>query len=259
MGGLHENGGLAEGIATNADEPYARRMSEGITNRYRELFDTGRNTDRTVFFSDAVMAIAMTLLVLEIRIPDVPGDRLWQAIVGEWDTISAYLLSFVIIGMNWIFHHRKFVAIGRYDAGLQWINLLFLLFIAVLPLPTRMLSEYGANRVAVICYAGVLSATALAQTWLWVHAWRRGLMKPEIDHAAYRYVLDNQLPQPIVFGLSILICLFIDPQVAMWFWIALFPVQWLVGRLATRRAEVESGREGSADAGTNTGPGTGPA
>lgn len=234
-------------------------MSEDVSSKYRRLFDTGENTDRTVFFSDAVMAIAMTLLVLEIQIPKVPGDQLWSAIVGEWDTIAAYLLSFVIIGMNWIFHHRKFAAIAGYDAGLQWINLLFLLFIAVLPLPTRMLSEYGANTVAVVCYAGVLTATALAQTLLWVHAWRRRLMKPEIDRAAYRYVLLNQLPQPIVFGASIVICLLVDPRVAMWSWIALFPLQSVAGVFATRRAGAETEREEAAAAAGAAGAAAAPA
>ena len=67
-----------------------------------------------------------------------------------------------------------------------------------------------------------------------------------------RFITLIQLQREMLFGLSILICLFIDPGAAMWFWIALFPVQWLVGKLATKRAEAESERGGQAGAETGS-------
>jgi len=123
------------------------RETERPSARYRRILSTGRNTERTIFFSDAVMAIAMTLLVLQIAIPQVAPKHLLSALAGESDALFAYVVAFVLIATNWLSHHRKFVVIARYDAGLQVINLGFLFFIAVLPLPALFTGDRDVQLV----------------------------------------------------------------------------------------------------------------
>src|ERR1700712_597521 len=99
-------------------------MAEEIRDRHRRLFARGEDTDRLVFFSDAVFAIAMTLLVLDIRLPTLPDDtNLWPHLGALWSQMFAYALSFLLIALNWMTHHRKFRVIVRYDTTLIWINM----------------------------------------------------------------------------------------------------------------------------------------
>ena len=109
----------------------------------REKTENGRELDRTVFFSDAVFAIAMTLLVLDIQVPEIPetlvDERLPERPLGLWPRYLSYVLSFVVILMYWMAHHSTFKAIKRYDKLLIWLNSLFLVCIAFLPFPTSLL------------------------------------------------------------------------------------------------------------------------
>src|SRR4051812_12751262 len=98
-------------------------MADDVRTRYATLLARGAGTERIQFFSDAVFAIAMTLLVLEIRLPEVEdGDPTWADIGALWPQFFAYALSFAIIGLNWVTHHRKFLVIVRFDTLLMTIN-----------------------------------------------------------------------------------------------------------------------------------------
>jgi len=129
--------------------------------------------DRLVFFSDAVFAIAITLLSLEIRLPATENSlseaEMLQAILALWPKYMAYVISFMVIGLFWIAHHRKFRLIQRYDRNLMLLNLLFLLFIAFIPFPTSLISEQG-NRTATIFYALVIMMAGLLSILLWLYA-----------------------------------------------------------------------------------------
>lgn len=96
-------------------------------------------------FSDAVFAVAITLLVLSIDLPPekVSDARLWSEIVRLWPDFFAYMLSFVIVGSFWVAHHRFFSILKKHDTALVWLNLLFLMLIVFIPFPTQLLSEYG--------------------------------------------------------------------------------------------------------------------
>ncbi len=84
--------------------------------------------ERMVFFSDAVIAIAITLLALEIRLPDIPltAAQLPTTLLEETPRFIAYFISFFVIGIFWLGHHRMFTYIRHYNVGLIWINLVFL-------------------------------------------------------------------------------------------------------------------------------------
>jgi uncharacterized membrane protein len=221
-----------------ADHGAGAARPDGPAQRYRQLFGSGEATERTVFFSDAVFAIAMTLLVLELIIPaDLAPGELDSALRGHLPEFLAYVLSFAVIGTAWMSHHRRFTVICRYDRGLQWLNLLSLFFVALLPMPTSLLSDYGGSGSPwpVVLYAAVSAAVYGSLNLVWAHAWHAGLMASVVDAALYRYVLRALLPAPVVFALSIPVA-FWDPGAAPWAWLLIVPAaaadRWWLRRSA---------------------------
>ena len=110
-------------------------------------------TSRVEAFSDGVMAIAITLLVLDLKLPsttNVANGGLLDALLVRWPTYAAYLAAFLTIGIIWLNHHTLIAKIARFDTRLHWLNLVLLLGVATLPFPTSLLAEYvgkgGPNR-----------------------------------------------------------------------------------------------------------------
>ena len=132
------------------------------------------DTARIEALSDGVFAVAMTLLIIDIRVPDLalgPGmPELGRAVLQLWPHFASYAVSFLIVGLYWVSHHLLFDLIRRADRGLMWINLLFLLFVVVIPFSTALLSRYHDNRFAVFFYGGNLILVGLALQTLWTYA-----------------------------------------------------------------------------------------
>jgi uncharacterized membrane protein len=128
------------------------------------------DTRRVEAFSDGVFAIAITLLVLDLRVPEFDTGRLLHDLAHLWGAYIAYVSSFLYIGVIWLNHHNAFTRIHRIDWGLQWANLSLLFTTALLPFPTAVLSaalQSGGTsdrRTAVVLYA--LIAGAMAASWL---------------------------------------------------------------------------------------------
>jgi len=213
---------------------------ETVAERQIRLFGRGTDTGRIEYFSDAVFAIAMTLLVLDIPLPHVASDKLWNAIVGLWPQFFAYALSFLVLALNWVFHHRKFRVIRSYDTGLIWINLVFLLFVAVLPFPTSLLSEYGSlGDAGVVLYAAVVGILSALQTWLWWYAYTHGHLDPEITRPLAVYIARANVIAPVFFWLSIPVVLLVPSPagdvLAYVLWFLSWPVGSILDRVAGRR------------------------
>ncbi len=137
-------------------------------------------TGRLEAFSDGVFAIAITLLVLELHVPEVEEGHLWTALRHEWPQFAAYFTSFLIIGIMWVNHHSMFRQIVRSDRGLMFLNLLLLLWMTMLPFPTAMVARYLTEddsnaHVAAAVYSTNLTLAAIAFSLLWAHAVRAGL------------------------------------------------------------------------------------
>src|SRR3954469_5950038 len=140
-------------------------------------------------FSDGVLAIVITLLILEIKVPE-PEEaqgRLGHALAEQWPHYVAFLLSFLIVGIIWLNHHATFSLLRRTDHRMQVLNLLLLLPVTVLPWPTALLAEYthegtaGDRRVAVLVYGLTSTAMALAFNVLWRYLLRHPeLHKPGV-------------------------------------------------------------------------------
>lgn len=137
--------------------------------------------ERMTFFSDAVFAIAMTLLVIEVRVPEVhhaTDHALAQALLDQIPKYIGFVVSFIVLGRFWVGHHHVMGMIEHADRRLVWINLLFLLAVAFMPFPTAVLSDYTALRVGIGFYAGWLTLLGLLNHWLVTGAlgdpaWRR--------------------------------------------------------------------------------------
>ena len=156
----------------------------------------GDDTSRIEAFSDAVFAIAITLLIIEIGVPHLddepPGTTLPQALVGLWPSFLAYVISFLQIGVIWANHHNRFRFIERSDHGLLFLNILFLMCVAFVPFPTALLAEYlegtaAERETAGVIYAGTLAVTAVFFTLLWIYAaTNRRLIDRSLDTSLLR-------------------------------------------------------------------------
>lgn len=187
--------------------------------------DDQRVLERITLFSDGVIAIAITLLVLDIHLPDVPlgsGSALRDALVDLGPKYFAYVLSFLVVGSFWIGHLQKFRLIRRYDAGLIWLNLLFLMTIGFVPFASSVLARHaGATGEAfydgTMLVAGLLSAA----TWLYASSGDR-LIDADLDPALRRRSLLAPVKIAVVFALALILTI-AAPHFSRWVWLLLVP------------------------------------
>ena len=205
----------------------------GVIERSSAVFDRGPGAERIAYFSDAVYAIALTLLVVDLKIPDGATSAA-DVMAQEWPSYLGFALSFVIISISWIGHHRRFRVIVRHDVGLIVINLVLLFGIASVPFPTALLAEFSPQPVAVALYAAAVAFILLAQLATWVYARRQNLLSTVVDEGMYWNVVWNVLPTPVLFLLSIPIAFVFGGQIAMYTWLALIVIGPISGRMVAR-------------------------
>ena len=166
--------------------------------------------ERVLFFSDAVFAIVITLLVLELRVPHIETGHvteggIQQALAHLIPKFLGFIYSFFIVGLMWIEHHRIFRYIGSYDMGLIWRNLIFLLFVAFIPFPTALFSEYFQSQTAFVLYVLGFALAAIAKIWIWSYAvkHRNELLVEGIDDNTIKRISRRSWAVPIVCALAI--------------------------------------------------------
>ena len=168
-------------------------------------------TNRLEAFSDGVFAIAITLLVLEIKVPP-PGTALGAELLHLWPSYLAYVVSFLVIGAIWINHHAMFHHIVRVDGTLLLLNVLHLMLIAFLPFPTAVLAEAfhrGTDEpIAAAFYGGILTIIGIFVNLMWRYAARGGgLLSPHITATKIRKLNRQFLVGPTVYAIATLIAL----------------------------------------------------
>ena len=186
-----------------------------------------RDVERLTAFTDGVIAIAITLLVLDIHLPRPAGGLDDAALLADllaiWPNYFGYALSFLVIGNFWVGHTRRLRALKSVDAALLWLNILFLLAIGFMPFVTSVLSE-NDGRVATILYAATMIVASLLLTLIWRHAVSRQhvvLPSPERRVEALR-----SATVPGVFALSIVVAWY-APAYARQTWLLLIPLMIL--------------------------------
>jgi uncharacterized membrane protein len=144
-------------------------------------------TARIEAFSDGVFAIAITLLILEIKVPHRDQGSLIAGLLHQWPSYLAFLLSFAYIGIMWINHHRMFTHIKRSNDVLKILNLLLLLGVTIVPFPTAVLAEHLGGpdqRTAALIYNATFIVIAVAFNLLWRYAVSRGLLHDHVVMAS---------------------------------------------------------------------------
>src|SRR5262245_36947566 len=132
-------------------------------------------TTRLEFFADGVLAIAATLLIIDVSV-EARGDELGSALLEAWPQYAAYAVSFLVIGVWWVNHHACMVVIDHADRAFLFATIVLLACIAFLPFPTRLVAEHFRDdgvRAAALTYGLTNTAAAISFTLLWFYAARR--------------------------------------------------------------------------------------
>jgi len=189
--------------------------------------------ERLIFFSDAVFAIAITLLVLDVRLPageEAGNDaQLLATLLGIWHKYLAYVVSFLVIGSFWSAHHRKFRLIRRYDRRMVLFNLLILMVVAFIPFPSSVLSENG-TRTATILYAlTMIVGGVLFLLFWWYVVHHEDLIQPHLSPQQRRREFLAPIATILIFMLSIGLS-YLDPGLARFSWLLILPASLYLNR-----------------------------
>lgn len=176
------------------------------------------STRRLEAFSDGVFAIAITLLVLDITVPAGSEDDLLAAVVNQWPSYLAYVVSFATIGVAWLEHNAITDYMDYADAVVVRVNLLLLLLVSFLPFPTRLIAEYfgerDAERVAATIYGANLLLIAVLLFLMWRYVVSEGHVRTDVSEQEIA-VLTRQLKPGFASYVGLIALGFFFPTVAV--------------------------------------------
>jgi uncharacterized membrane protein len=182
---------------------------------------------RLVSFCDGVFAFAITLLAINIAIPEIAKDSIKQLLGKEIINLAPkfliYALSFLIIGSFWMAHHKMFKYIKKYNDAFIFLNIVTLMFVAAVPIPTKIMGDYILYRQSLIFYAAYMAITSFLLASIRFYAYRKNFI--EYDMPKIYYIV-RSLITPAVFLLSIPL-IFLSKYVACgWFLVYIFQEIW---------------------------------
>jgi len=144
--------------------------------------------DRLCFFTDGVTAIIITILVLELKPPELSaGESLWEGITEEGNTFVAFVISFLLVGMYWVWHRDTFTHVRFVNRSAIWLNLLFLLPLSLIPFGASVLGDFAEDATALHVYGLILVAVTVMRTLLSLYLFRHpGLLWDPVSAHARR-------------------------------------------------------------------------
>jgi uncharacterized membrane protein len=170
---------------------------------------------RITSLADGVFAIVMTLLVLGVEVPEVPeeeiADRLVLEVLHLWPLIATYVVSFLFLGIYWMGHHTQFHFMRAVDTTALWINVVFFMFVCLIPFTTRLVGTYDGQEIALILYGANLIAISLTALVHWRYAAHAGLLEPETGKEELRKATRRLLIGVGFFAVAIAVA-FVDPR-----------------------------------------------
>ena len=185
---------------------------------------------RIAGFTDGVMAVAITLLVLNLDVPDVPAAELDDRLVDLIPSVLAYLLSFALIGRFWVVHHHLFETLHRFDGTLMALNLLFLSAIAIVPFATDLYDKYTDEPLAVALFGFVMSLAALTHWCMTAYTVRKGLVHDKRHMDTTPFGSPVGLGFTAVFLLSVPVA-FVSVLAAQLLWLSTILLRYPLRRL----------------------------
>jgi uncharacterized membrane protein len=175
--------------------------------------------NRIEAFSDGVIAVAITLLVLEFKVPEISlahGEgALIQALLHAAPKFAAYFTSFIIVAVWWVAHHQLFHALHKTNRTLLWINTLFLMWVCLIPFPTALIGDYPTSHTAAFLYGAIATLTAASFILMrWYVSCKAKLLKTDLPEDAVRRTIKKGMLSPILHLIGMLIAV-LTPVVAL--------------------------------------------
>jgi len=199
-------------------------MSDSPHNPFHSELKKEFQLERMILFSDAVFAIAITLLVIDIKVPEVAKQVVSDHVLLEkldelLPKFIGFLVSFFVIAVYWVAHHRMFGFVVNYNHRLLWLNLIFLLAVVLMPFSSGFYSEYIVRRlklpmIVYVCNIMFLATMSLV-IWEYISSPRRGLSEG-ITPPIKKYIRFRALVPCVAFLLLGTLYIFVDPAVAVW-------------------------------------------
>ncbi|MGA9049497.1 MAG: TMEM175 family protein [Dehalococcoidia bacterium] len=190
-----------------------------------------KDLSRLLALTDGVFAFAITLLIVNVALPagtlqaDLP-----VALKALWPKYTAFIISFIVIGLYWTVHVRQFRIIMRYNTQLMWLNLLFLMFIVIIPFSTTVLSDYH-GQLPVTIYAANMACAGFAATGTWLYATQNHrLVVEDLSRGFVKRGIILRLVAPIIFSLSIGVAFF-NTTFAQFIWVSIFVLHFILSRM----------------------------
>jgi uncharacterized membrane protein len=209
--------------------------------RWRYVRGQGLEFDRVAFFTDAVFAIAMTLLIVSIDAPRLPPPTdaprvLVDALKESGPEFFSFFLAFLLIGRYWMAHHELFSSMKAVDRSFITLNLVYLAFVAFLPFPTELVGKYAENPVSVVLFALCLAAVSGMETVLFRLAYRHDLFRIDLGPQGYWYGMIQSTTPVVLFLISIPIAYW-NTTVALLSWLLAIPAGYWIDRRAGMKTE----------------------
>jgi uncharacterized membrane protein len=172
----------------------------------------GRSVERVAALSDGVFAVAMTLLVLDLRVPArnaiYSEHELWRALLGLAPQLVMYAMSFLTLGIFWVGQQTQLNHLSRADRNLSWIHLAFLMGVTLMPFSTRLLTEFAAYRSALLFYWINILLLGAVLYGGWGYAVRRALVKEDMTEETVALVCRRIYIAQSLYALGALLCVF---------------------------------------------------
>lgn len=194
--------------------------------------ELGKN--RIEALSDGVFAIAMTILVLEFRVPDLPANapnvEVVPALLALWPKFATYAVSFISLGVFWIGHHNMYHAIRRADRVLLWLNIMLFMFVSFLPFSTSVLNAFSQSQVAPLFFGANITIIGWLLFFQWAYASSQPeMMAPSIPAEYRALVRSRTLTVPVVTTLTMLIA-FWSVEISLVIYLVTLPLYMLPGK-----------------------------
>ena len=204
--------------------------------RQRRAYERTHDPARVMALTDGVFAIILTLLVLEIHVPELTGGQtLREALEEIRPSFVAFLISFVVVAIAWVGHRDLFAHVRRTDRPLVWLNVLYMLPLCLLPFGASLIARYERFAVALEIYGWLLVAIALTRVWMfWYGTGRPHLLYEPIDRRS-RVLGVVIVAVPALVYLAAIVLAGSAPRVSLWIY-GVVPLIYLVGAWRARKA-----------------------
>jgi uncharacterized membrane protein len=172
----------------------------------------GRSVERLAALSDGIFAVAMTLLVLDLRVPAVDAIHserdLWHALAAAAPQIVMYMMTFLTLGIFWIGQQTQLNHLSRSDRTLTWLHLAFLFAVTLMPFSTRLLAEFAAYRAALVIYWANIALLGATLYLSWGCAVRNSLLKSDVSPETIAAICRRILTGQSFYAFGALLCFF---------------------------------------------------